>query len=104
MKIYNKLVRDGIPDIIRGQGHVPETRILPDEEYRRCLTDKLQEEVAEFLADATPEELADILEVVYALADAGGTSPAKLDAIRRQKVKDRGTFKQKIYLIGVEEA
>lgn len=104
MKIYNKLVRDGIPDIIRSQGQTPKTRILSDEEYRRCLTDKLQEEVAEFLADATVEELADILEVVYALVATTGASPANVEAIRQQKAEARGSFEQKIYLIGVEDA
>ena len=66
--IYNKLVRDKIPQIIEEKGGKAEIRILSDEEYRTFLEAKLDEEVAEYHRDQCAEELADILEVVYALA------------------------------------
>ncbi|MBI2151358.1 nucleoside triphosphate pyrophosphohydrolase, partial [Candidatus Woesearchaeota archaeon] len=66
-KIYNKLVRDYIPRIIEEKGKIAETHIAGDKEYFAALKDKLQEEVAEYLESGSPEELADIMKVVYAL-------------------------------------
>jgi len=76
--VYNKLVRDKIPALIEAAGERPVVRILEDEEYCRCLEAKLDEEVAEFHRDRNLEELADVLEVVYALADSLGASHQEL--------------------------
>lgn len=72
--IYNKLVRDRIPEIIEARGKKPNVRILEQEEYLHHLEAKLDEEVAEYHRDKNAEELADILEVVYALAEANGVT------------------------------
>lgn len=69
---YNKLVRDKIPELIRSHGEIPYIRILCDEEYTVALEQKLDEETAEFHKGKNLEELADILEVVYALAENMG--------------------------------
>jgi predicted house-cleaning noncanonical NTP pyrophosphatase (MazG superfamily) len=62
-----KLVRDKIPQIIRSKGLEPVIYTASTEEYSARLRDKLQEEVDEFIvSDSDPEELADILEVLYA--------------------------------------
>lgn len=102
MKVYNKLVRDLIPAIIVEQYKTtPHTRILADTEYAHALRAKLQEEVTEFLnanAQEAPEELADILEVMYALAKLEGITPEALEVLRAQKATKRGAFKQKIFL------
>ncbi len=95
MTEYNKLVRDLIPEIIRNSGEEPIVRILEDEEYRVCLETKLDEEVSEFHKDKNLEELADILEVVYALA---GDREA-LDAVYQRKHETRGGFEKRYYLI-----
>ncbi len=100
--IYNKLVRDKIPDIIRQNGGRAEIRVLPEEEYRRHLEQKLDEEVGEYHRDKNPEELADILEVVYALADAIGCSREDLQAIYQKKHDARGGFEKQIFLISSE--
>jgi predicted house-cleaning noncanonical NTP pyrophosphatase (MazG superfamily) len=50
MPIYNKLVRDRIPEIINNSGSTLTSRILDDTEYRVELRTKLQEEVNEYLA------------------------------------------------------
>ena len=96
-----KLVRDRIPEIIEKNGEIPHIRILPEEEYRRCLEAKLDEEVAEFHADQNAEELADILEVVYALADSIGSRDALLE-IYRKKHDARGGFEKRILLVSKE--
>ena len=100
---YNKLVRDKIPEIIRQHGEIPYTRILDTEEYTVLLEDKLDEETAEFHRDRTPEELADILEVVYALAEAHGCSREQLQQIFDAKHTARGGFKKRVYWMGNEK-
>ena len=95
-----KLVRDKIPEIIQASGATPLTRILETEEYLSCLEAKLDEEVQEFHESKSPEELADILEVVYALAAAQGCSREQLQQIFDAKHTARGGFEKRIYLEG----
>ena len=97
---YDKLVRDKIPELIRAQGETPVTRVLEPEEFARLLEAKLDEEVAEFHADKSAEELADILEVVFALAESSGVSQAQLLEIYQRKHEARGGFDRRIFLIG----
>ena len=101
--IHNKLVRDKIPEIVENAGKTPVTRILTGEEYLSELDKKLNEECAEYQADKSIEELADMLEVMYAIAEARGWSVSELEAVRREKVEKRGGFKDKIYLEYVED-
>ena len=98
-----KLVRDKIPQIIEASGATPLTRILETEEYLSCLEAKLDEEVQEFHESKSPEELADILEVVYALAEAHGCSREQLQQIFDAKHTARGGFEKRIYWIGNEK-
>lgn len=100
---YSKLVRDKIPDIIQANGEMPHIRILNGEEYLHHLEAKLDEEVEEYHRDKTPEELADILEVVFALANAIGCSKEQLLEIYQIKHEDRGGFADRIFLISKEE-
>ena len=95
-----KLVRDKIPEIIEAGGATPLTRILETEEYLACLEAKLDEEVQEFHESKSPEELADILEVVYALAEAQGCSRQQLLAVYEKKNAARGGFAKRIYWMG----
>jgi predicted house-cleaning noncanonical NTP pyrophosphatase (MazG superfamily)/NTP pyrophosphatase (non-canonical NTP hydrolase) len=95
--VDGKLVRDRIPEIIRGDGLDPVITTADPAKYAARLRDKLGEEVAEFLAsDGDPMELADILEVVYALAAAGGTGPAELESLRAAKAASNGAFTQRL--------
>ena len=102
MQIYHKLVRDRIPEMIEEKGETANIRILPDDEYILCLEQKLDEEVNEYHRDKNAEELADILEVVFALAATLGVSPEELLKICAQKRQDRGGFSDRIYLISKE--
>ena len=103
MKKFNKLVRDRIPEIIEESGKIAQVRILPEEEYLLHLEKKLDEEVGEYHRDKTAEELADILEVIYALATANGVSQEELMQIYQKKHDARGGFSQKILLISSEK-
>lgn len=96
-----KLVRDKIPEVIRANGEVPSTRVAERAEYRRLLAAKLSEEVLEFIAsDGDPGELADIMEVVLALADDLGIDRRELEKLRAEKAAERGGFSQRIVWSG----
>ena len=100
---YNKLVRDRIPEIIEASGKRCKTDTLSDEEYLRMLDAKLDEELAEYHADHSMEELADLLEVIYAAAAARGCTPDALEAIRAEKARKRGGFAKRMLLMEVLE-
>lgn len=94
-----KLVRDKIPEIIRARGDTgPSSRVAGRGEYRALLARKLQEETAEYVSAPAIEELADIMEVVYALAEEFGCSREELERIRREKEKTRGGFRARIVM------
>lgn len=102
MIIHNKLVRDRIPEIIEKSGKTAYYRILNNEEYIKELDRKLNEECAEYKEDKSIEELADMLEVIYAIAQARGYSIEELEQVRAEKAEKRGSFKDRIYLEKVE--
>ncbi|MET3833451.1 putative house-cleaning noncanonical NTP pyrophosphatase (MazG superfamily) [Paenibacillus sp. DS2363] len=108
MPTYNKLVRDKIPHIITSSGKECRTRILDSEEYKQELRTKLQEESDEYVKAASDqealEELADMLEVIRALAEVHGANAAQLDKLRADKAEARGAFQERVYLIDVDEA
>ena len=98
MKIYDKLVRDKIPEIMTKNGADPVTRVLNNEEYLKELNTKLLEEVNEYLTDGNVEELADIEEVLRAILDIKNVSYNEFEEIRKEKVMKRGAFKKRIFL------
>lgn len=99
--IHRKLVRDRIPEIIESSGKTCATRILSEEEYLAALDMKLQEELNEYQADKSLEELADLLEVMMAVAEARGHTFAEVEALRRAKAEKRGGFRGRIWLESV---
>ncbi|MED0653782.1 nucleoside triphosphate pyrophosphohydrolase [Anoxybacillus geothermalis] len=107
MMIYNKLVRDRIPTIIEQAGKTFTTRILDDEEYRKELQKKAFEELEEYVQaetdEAALEELADVLEIIHALAECHGASIEQVEQIRAKKAEKRGGFRDKIFLIEVHD-
>ena len=100
---YGKLVRDRIIDIIRSNGENPIYHTLSDEEYLKELHKKLFEEANEFVEADAPEELADLLEVVYAIAKHKNISMEEVEKERVKKREKRGGFEDKIYLETVEK-
>lgn len=93
---YTKLVRDKIPEIIKAKGINPINHIADEEEYGRALLDKLKEEVEEFIKDPCREEMADIMEVIYAILEYKNYSFDEVDRVRRKKLEERGGFKKRI--------
>lgn len=102
MKVYNKLVRDKIPQVIEEDGRKCETSIVSKEQLLPLLEDKLKEEVNEFMQDRNLEELADIMEVVFGLAENLGYSEEELLKKREEKKEARGGFKEGVFLKTVE--
>ena len=96
--IFNKLVRDRIPEIIADEGGKPVYRVMENTEYKVSLEKKLDEEVSEYHESKKLEELADILEVVYALCKTDGHSVEELQAVYQKKHEERGGFDDKIFL------
>lgn len=101
-RVYNKLVRDNIPDICLKNNETPVTRILDENEYISALKIKLQEEVNEFIESDDITELADILEVVDALAAVGNSSLDRVLEIKNKKADANGKFDKRIFLLEVE--
>ena len=100
--VYNKLVRDNIPEIIKcnndGEAVI---RILSDEEYKKALEDKLYEEYQEVLESSgedSVEELADMLEIMISLAKLEKSNLEKIIEIAKKKKAKRGGFDKKLYL------
>ena len=107
MPVYNKLVRDLIPDIITAQGKKCVFETLEPDAYHGELRKKLQEELQEYLSAATDqeasEELADLLEVIYALAAVHGVTEQELSKLRSSKRDKRGGFEKRILLIEADK-
>ncbi|WP_034761754.1 nucleoside triphosphate pyrophosphohydrolase [Rossellomorea vietnamensis] len=107
MPTYNKLVRDKIPQIIESKGKEFSTKILNDEDYIKYLKEKANEELDEYYAAETDgeavEELADLMEVIRALAKQHGSTIEEIEAVRRCKAEKRGGFQEKVFLIEVKD-
>ncbi|GGE54825.1 nucleoside triphosphate pyrophosphohydrolase [Priestia taiwanensis] len=107
MPTYNKLIRDRIPEIIQQNGKHPTTRILIESEYIEELCKKVSEELTEYREAKTMEhkveELADLLELVNALAEYEGVTLKEVENVRREKAAKRGGFRDRIFLIDVKE-
>ena len=101
---YNKLVRDRIPEIIASDGKTCVCETLSDEDYLRLLDAKLTEELSEYQESRSLEELADLLEVLRAVAKARGWTWEELEQARQDKAAKRGGFEKKILLKEVRES
>lgn len=96
--LYDKAVRDLIPDIIRAAGKECAVEQVSETRYLELLREKLAEEVAEYRAKPNLEELADILEVIMAVVQLSGHTMEELEDIRRKKAETRGAFRDRLLL------
>lgn len=103
VKIYNKLIRDKIPQIVERSGNQAVIENVNGEEYLNLLNEKLREELQEYIESQSVEELADIVEVVYAILDYKNVSIDDFETLRKKKVNERGAFKERLLLKKVIE-
>lgn len=105
-KVYNKLVRDRIPEIIHQSGKSFNTRKLEHQDYIQELKNKAFEELNEYAQSNSSleaaEELADLLEVMHSLAEVHGFTFDQIEKIRHRKAEERGKLRERIFLIDVE--
>ena len=100
---YNKLIRDKNVKIMEDKGCKVTYEILDDKRYGEELDKKLKEEVEEYLDDYSVEEMADIMEVIYAILEYRGTNMEEVEKVRIKKRNRKGAFKNKVFLKNVEE-
>lgn len=96
--VYNKLIRDRIPEIIEASGKACRCETLETDEYIVMLDAKLNEELAEYQESKSLEELADLLEVMDAVVKARGWTWDELTAVQKQKREKRGGFEKRLLL------
>ena len=99
MPLYNKVVRDRIPEIIEAAGHQCEYRLLSDETFLPYLEEKLAEELEEYMSSKSVVELTDIIEVINRISELRGISVEELEQIRQKKRLERGGFERNFFLI-----
>jgi predicted house-cleaning noncanonical NTP pyrophosphatase (MazG superfamily) len=104
LKKYHKAIRDKIPEIIEKDGYSCNIKTLTDDKFLVEIEKKLSEEVTEFQNDKNPEELADILEVIYRIAKLRGISKEELEEIRIKKAEKRGGFDKNLFLIDTSKS
>ena len=109
--IYQKLVRDRIPEIIRSHGKTPQTRILGQVEFKDAVAAKLLEETYELYSEwkrgnsnGILKESADVLEILLAALQEYGFSLNDLLEMRHSRELERGGFNEKIFLERVGES
>jgi len=102
---YNKLIRDNIPNHLNKKGVEYTSHIADEKEYWEKLQDKLQEEVSEIISEmklknneTISEELADVLEVIHAIANHRNIKLEDIEHIRKLKKEEKGGFDKRIIL------
>ncbi|QGH33602.1 phosphoribosyl-ATP pyrophosphohydrolase [Gracilibacillus salitolerans] len=107
MPTYNKLVRDKIPEILEKNNLAYRLKHLDKDQFHTAIQEKFQEEWTEYQQavnnEEAVEELADLLEVIFAMTEIHGRTKEELLAVRQRKFIDRGGFYQKCYLLEVED-
>lgn len=98
MKVYDKLVRDRIPEIIESSGNKCEIEVVSDEVALDYLYKKLNEEVSELIEDKNLEEIADVMEVLFAIASKYGYNEKDVLDKRDEKKSARGGFENNLVL------
>ncbi|HEY5562997.1 MAG TPA: nucleoside triphosphate pyrophosphohydrolase [Clostridiaceae bacterium] len=102
MVVYDKLVRDKIPGKIKALGNDYSIRYCPEEEISLTLKNKLMEEVKLLISSSSCEEIedrfADIMEVIYTLAEKSGLCADDLQKKRLSMKEEHGGFREGIIL------
>lgn len=102
-KVYNKLVRDKIPAIIKASCSECKYRTATDDELHQALFDKLREEVEEFIEEPSVEEIADIYEVLWKIQEIFNITEQEIHSKALKKTRSRGNFNKNYILEHVVE-
>ena len=103
VRVYNKAIRDKVPEIIESSGASCLVDILDDEKFLDELVFKLEEEIEEFKESTSIEELCDLIEIAFRIAELNGVSNEDFEKIREKKNLERGKFAKNLFLIQVNE-
>ena len=103
IRVYNKAIRDKIPEIIESSGASCLIEVLDDENFLEELVLKLEEELGEFKESRSIEELCDLIEIASRIAKLKGVSNEELEKIRENKNVEKGKFEKNLFLIQVNE-
>lgn len=100
MKIFRKLIRDNMPEIMEKEGRKLNVRILNDDkEYNDALLNKLIEETQEMRQGENPKkQIAYFCEIIDALIALHGITREEI-AVEKKRAKDeRGGFEKRLFL------
>lgn len=94
-----------MPELIRNEGHACSIASLndADRELRRKLVEESCEACDSESDEQLAHELADVLEVIYALANAAGVSSEHVERVRTLRRMERGAFTDRLFLRYVDE-
>jgi predicted house-cleaning noncanonical NTP pyrophosphatase (MazG superfamily) len=104
--VYNKLIRDRIPEIIERDNRKYAVVIIPPAEFDMALREKLVEEAQEAIKadDANLiTELADIQEIILALMKLHRIDAVELETVRVHRLQKRGGFENRLKLLWTEQ-
>lgn len=105
-KIYNKLIRDKIPDVCLKDGWIPKYYPLKHSRFKKELKKKLVEEAKELLKAKSKEiknEIVDCYEILLNVAKTYRIKWPEIDDYRRQKNKKRGSFRKRYFLVSTKK-
>ncbi|MDD4333507.1 MAG: nucleoside triphosphate pyrophosphohydrolase [Patescibacteria group bacterium] len=107
-KIYNKLVRDRIPEIIEKRGAKCKIKKLTPKRYKEELFKKVLEEASELVSarknkEDVMREIGDVYEVIEAVIKVCGLDKKEIKKLQTKRAKERGRFKKKLFLISTIE-
>ncbi|WP_440954533.1 phosphoribosyl-ATP pyrophosphohydrolase [Methanosarcina sp. Mfa9] len=96
-----KAIRDRVTEIIKNSGRECISKTLTDSEFLPELEKRLSEELDEYLESKDPEELVDLLEVIFRITELKGFSKEELEAIRVKKKEKSGGLEKNLFLQNV---
>lgn len=100
MKIFRKLIRDKMPEIMKAQGKSLQVRVLEnDKEYNEALQNKLVEEIQEMRQGEDPKkQIAYFYEIIDALIFLHGIARNEIIAEQKRQRDERGGFEKRLFL------
>lgn len=101
-KVYNKLIRDNMRELIENDCKHAEFDILTGTKKKEALNNKLKEEMNEYLESGHITELADILEVIHGILEHNGKTFEDVEKIRQDKKSKKGGFSTGLFLKSIE--